>query len=216
MKKIILLGILSFLMVAGATAQSEKYLNVMKKNLSTVEEAMKQQETLVALADNMERVAKAEKSEWLPYYYAAFFRVNAAFRLENMADADPIADAADKLLNEAEKLSPNNSEINVLRAMVMTLRMLVSPQQRYMTMAPDVEKFLQTAMKQDPTNPRPYYFKGNSLKSTPEMFGGGCEAALTLLNTAKEKFSVFIPASDIAPNWGKEQTLEVIKSCETK
>jgi hypothetical protein len=216
MKKTILLSIFSFLLVAGATAQSEKYLNAMRKNLSTVGEAMKQQETLVALADNMERVAKAEKTEWLPYYYAAFFRVNAAFKLGNMEDADPIADAADKLLDEADKLSPNNSEISVVRAMVLTVRMLVSPQQRYMTMAPDVEKLLQTAMKQDPMNPRPYYFKGNSLRSTPEMFGGGCDAALKLLNTAKEKYSTFKSASDIAPNWGMEQTLETIQSCETK
>ncbi len=214
MRKTILLFAASFLLAAGSFAQSEKYLSAMKKNLSTVDEAMKTPETIQVLGDNMERIAKAEKTEWLPFYYAAFFKANAAFRGSSFEGADPVADALDKLLDEANTLSPNNSEISTLRAMVATLRMLVDPQQRFMTVGADVEKYLQLAMKEDPTNPRPYYFKGNSLKSTPEMFGGGCEAAMKLLTVAKEKFLVFKPASDIAPSWGMQQTQEVIASCK--
>lgn len=217
MKKTILLTACAFLFTVGAFAQSDKYMGAMKKSLSTVDEAMKDVATINALADGMERIAKAEKTQWLPYYYAAFFKTNAAFRLENLADqGDQIADAASKLLDVADSLSPNNSEISTVRAMVTTVKMMVDPQGRYMTMGEEIEKNLQAAMKQDPNNPRPYYFKGTSLKQTPEMFGGGCDAASKFLNTAKEKYMVAKPASEISPNWGMEQTLEALKECEAK
>jgi hypothetical protein len=31
------------------------------------------------LANNFERIATAEKNQWLPYYYAAFCQVNLGF-----------------------------------------------------------------------------------------------------------------------------------------
>ena len=74
-----------------------------------------------------------------------------------------------------------------------------------------------TAMQQDPTNPRPYMLKGQGLKYTPEQFGGGCKKAMVELTTAQEKFSIFIPASEISPNWGKSYNEMIIKECsETK
>ncbi len=217
MKKIILLSACSFLLALGSFAQSDKYMGAMKKSLSTVDEAMKDVSTINSLADGMERIAKAEKTQWLPYYYAAFFKTSAAFRSENLADeGDQVADAANRLLDIADSLSPNNSEISTVRAMVTTVKMMVDPQGRYMTMGQDIEKNLQAAMKQDPTNPRPYYFKGTSLQRTPEMFGGGCDAASKFLSTAKEKYMVAKPASEISPNWGMEETMKAIKECEGK
>lgn len=217
MKKIILLSACTFLFALGAFAQSDKYMGAMKKMLSTVDEAMKDVSSINSLADGMERIAKAEKTQWLPYYYAAFFKTNAAFRLENIADeGDQIADAANRLLDIADSLSPNNSEISTVRAMATTVKMMVDPQGRYMTIGQEIEKNIQAAMKQDPNNPRPYYFKGTSLQRTPEFMGGGCDAASKFLNTAKEKFMVAKLASEISPNWGMEQNMEALKECEGK
>ena len=97
--------------------------------------------------------------------------------------------------------------------MTATLRMLVNAQQRYMQYGGLAEKEMQAAIKQDPTNPRPHMLKGQNLKGTPEQFGGGCKTAKSHLQKAVDLFATFKPASDIAPNWGKNYTEGLVKEC---
>ncbi|RYG51002.1 MAG: hypothetical protein EOO01_09435, partial [Chitinophagaceae bacterium] len=50
-------------------AQSEKYNEAMQKNLSRFD-SVKTTAEFQALAATFERIGDAEKTEWLPYYYA--------------------------------------------------------------------------------------------------------------------------------------------------
>jgi hypothetical protein len=184
----------------------------MKKNLSSVDSASSPQSVL-ALSDNFERIGIAEKSQWLPYYYASLMQVRYGFMQSDMSGADPIADRAEKLLNKADSISPKNSEISCVKAMIATLRMLVNPMQRYMEQGPVIEQDLESAKAQDATNPRPYLLKGENLKNTPVQFGGGCDAAKETLATAKEKFATFKAASDIAPSWGAQRLQKLLDDC---
>ena len=97
--------------------------------------------------------------------------------------------------------------------MIASVQMLVNPQQRFMQYGAASQKELQKAMLQDPANPRPYMLKGQSLKYTPEQFGGGCKNAVKELSVAQEKFLSMKPASDIAPNWGKNLTNTMLQEC---
>ena len=63
------------------------------------------------------------------------------------------------------------------------------------------------------TNPRPYYLKGQSLRYTPEQFGGGCKPAMPLLQTAMEKYDRFKPASELHPAWGRKQAEATLAEC---
>jgi hypothetical protein len=76
------------------------------------------------------------------------------------------------------------------------------------------EKQLQTAMRQDPANPRPYLLKAESLKHTPEQFGGGCSPAKEQLAIGKSKLEVYKPLSPLHPNWGKEMVSSLEKNCK--
>lgn len=98
--------------------------------------------------------------------------------------------------------------------MIASVQMMVNPQQRFMQYGANSQKEMQKAMEQDPTNPRPYMLKGQSLKYTPEQFGGGCKTALPQLQIAMEKFATFKPASDIYPSWGKPYTEGMVKECK--
>jgi hypothetical protein len=68
-------------------------------------------------------------------------------------------------------------------------------------------------MMRDVSNPRPYVYKDQSAYYTPGNFGGGCEKAKPLMETALEKFKIFKPASEIHPNWGKNDANEIINEC---
>lgn len=213
MKKIILLSIIT-LFSFTTFAQSEKYTNAMKKNIALLDSAFAKPDNFLSLANTFERIGTSEKSEWLPFYYAAYCRVNYAYMQKDPTGNDPIAEKATVLINIADSLQPNNSEVSCLKSMVASVQMLVNPQQRYMTYSGLIQKHIQNAMKQDPTNPRPYMLKGQTLKYTPEQFGGGCKTALPLLETAVTKFTVFKPTSEIYPSWGQAYTENMVKECK--
>ena len=186
----------------------------MKANFAAMDTAFKKPEYLQQLANSFERIANAEKTEWLPYYYAAFLQLNSAFIQNKPELNDGIADKARVNILAADNLSPNNSEISLLKAMEAAVRMIVNPMERYMTLGMLSETELQNAFKQNPDNPRPYYFKGSMLRHTPEQYGGGCKPAREYFDKAMEKFAGFKPESDLSPVWGKAQTEQLIEGCK--
>lgn len=213
MKKIILLSIISIVSLV-TMAQSEKYIGAMKKNISLIDSAFAKPDNFIGLANTFERIATSEKTEWLPFYYAAYCRVNYAYMQKDPGGNDEIAAKATALINTADSLQQNNSEISCLKSMIASVQMLVNPQQRYMQYGAASQKELQKAMQQDPANPRPYMLKGQSLKYTPEQFGGGCKTATPQLEIAMEKFNSFKTISEIYPGWGKSYTEKIIKECK--
>lgn len=194
-------------------AQSERFLMAMKSNISALDTSFRNPQNLLSLANNFERIATAEKNQWLPYYFAAFCQVNFSYMEQDKSKVDAIADKATALINKADSLQPGNSEISCIRSMIAGSQMMVNPMQRYLTFGAESSAQLEKAMQQDSTNPRPYYLKGQGLKYTPEQFGGGCKTAMELLQVAIDKYAVFKPATDISPNWGRERTEMLLKEC---
>ena len=127
---------------------------------------------------------------------------------------DGIADRATTLIDKADSLSPKNSEISCIKSMIASCHMMVDPMQRWQEYGAESNSNMQAAMSQDPSNPRPYYLKGQGLKYTPEQFGGGCKTAKPELLTALDKYSTFKPASELNPNWGKAQVEQLLKDCK--
>ncbi|HNG62376.1 MAG TPA: hypothetical protein PLK54_01420, partial [Ferruginibacter sp.] len=199
MKKIILA--VAFLSAAAAvSAQSERYMAAMKSNIAAIDTSFRNPANLLSLANNFERIANAEKNQWLPYYYAALCQVNYAYMEQDKSKIDAIADKATLLIDKADSLSPDNSEISCVKSMIASSHMMVNPMQRYMEYGAEINLHLDAAMKQDPNNPRPEYLKGQGLKYTPEQFGGGCATAKPVLQASLDKYKVFKPASELHPN----------------
>lgn len=203
-------GILSLtLILAGLTslmAQSEKYVKVMQGQIAAVD-SVRNPQALQDLSAAFERIGDAEKTQWLPYYYAALTQVNSAYMMgmENLkADrVDPIADKAEALLNKAEALQQNNSEIYVVKKMITSLRMMADPMNRYMTYGPKADEALQTAKTLNPENPRVSLLEAQDKFFTPEQYGGSKTEAKKLFETALQKYAVFKPATPLDPVWGK-------------
>jgi len=215
MKKFLLLA-LTALLLQPVFSQSEKYTGAMKKNIAEIDSAFRHNEMarLNDIAATFERIGDAEKTQWLPYYYAAYCQVTLAFIKNEVANNDVVADKVDQLIAKADALEKNNSELSLLKAMNTSLRMLVNPMQRWMQYGQKIQEYTQASMTQDPTNPRPHYFSGMSLKNTPEQFGGGCGTAKPILDKALELFASFKPASDLHPAWGKAVCEQEAAGCK--
>jgi len=212
MKKLIIVSVLVSLSIVSF-GQSDKYVAAMKNNIAALDTSFKDPANLLTLSNNFERIANAEKNQWLAYYYAAFCQVNYGFMEKNKDKVDGYADKATDLINKADSLMPNNSEISCIKSMIASCHMMVNPMQRWQEYGQESNGNMEKAMEQDPNNPRPYYLKGQGLKYTPEQFGGGCKTAKPALQTALDKYATFKPASELAPNWGKAQVEMLIKTC---
>jgi hypothetical protein len=197
------------LAVVSGFSQSEKYLKVMQQRVAAID-TTRTVDGLRELSAAFERIADAEKSLWLPYYYAAYSQVQSGYFITEGSIAggltttlDPIADKAEQLLSKAEALSSNNSEIYIIKKMIASLRMMGDPMSRYMQYAPLATQALETAKKLNPENPRIYMLEGQDKFFTPEQFGGSKAEAKKLFEKSLEKFSAFKPASELEPNWGR-------------
>jgi len=213
MKKIIL-SVVCMVSVVVLFAQSEKFTAAMKKNLDALDTSFKNPPSLLIVANNFERIAAAEKNQWLPYYYAAFCQVNYGFMEKDKLKVDAYADRATQLISKADSLSPNNSEISCVKSMIASCHMLVDPMTRYMEYGKATGQNLDAAISQDPTNPRPHYLKGQGLRYTPEQFGGGCKTALPEFEKAMAKYESFKKAGELYPDWGKAQVESLVKECK--
>src|ERR1043166_4753068 len=137
---------------------SEKFKKAMEALVPAVD-TTHEQEGLASLANSFERIANAEKTQWLPYYYAALCYIDQAnmyFQQQQLDKIDPLMEKAEPLLNKAEELQKNNSEVLLLKKMFNTAKMMADPMARYMTYGPIASAALEEAKKLDPENPRVY------------------------------------------------------------
>lgn len=212
MKKTIFL-LTAILVASFSFAQMpEKFVKAMEAKISLLDSANTVEE-LTDLANAFERIAEAEKNQWLPYYYAAFCNASAGTLAGAGGDmmaaktdkTDPYADKADRQVKKAEELAKSNSEIFIVKKMIATLRMLGDPMNRYMTYGPEAQAMLDEAKKLNPDNPRVYLLEGQDKFYTPEQFGGSKQEAKVLFEKAQTLYGTFKPETNIHPNWGKSQ-----------
>ncbi len=203
-----------FIAVCNSTfAQSEKFVAAMQSKLEGFATA-KTAEDFLDLSNAFERIAEAEKTQWLAYYYAAQMQIIYGYMQKDMATVDPIANKAEELINKADALEKSNSEISCIKSMVAGLRMMVNPMQRWQQYGALSGQLLEEAKKQDPTNPRPYALQSQSLFYTPAQFGGGCSTAKPFAEQGSKLLAEFKTKSPMHPSWGKREFDLVMDGCK--
>jgi hypothetical protein len=204
--------ILSFLLISAvvANAQSDKYDAAMKKNLSMFDSA-KTTADYQALAAAFERIGDAEKTQWLPYYYAGLALTTAGWQ-DSKLDKEANAERVNALCDKAESIE-KSSEICEIRNMAATQQMMIDPQTRWATYGKQASEALQMGMKINPNNPRLYYLQGMSVFNTPASFGGGKDKAKPIFEKAVELFKAEQP-KPLYPHWGQKQAEDMLAQCQ--
>jgi hypothetical protein len=196
----------------GAIAQSEKFQKAMEQNIAGFD-TVRSNDGWKDLGNSFQRIADAEKTQWLPYYYAALTHVMIGYNIAGASGGmggfadktDPEADLAEQLLNKAQEIGKENSEIYCVRKMIASLRLMADPMNRYQTALPAATEALEKAKSLNPENPRVYLLEAQDKFYTPEQYGGSKTEAKTLFETAMKKYEAFKPESAIHPQWGKSQ-----------
>lgn len=211
MKKVLFL-LLAVTAFTAANSQSEKYVKAMESKVAMLD-SNNTPDAWKDLANAFERIGDAEKTQWLPYYYASFCNVMAGYGLmpqdgsmgDNSAAIDPVADKAEQLINKAAELAGENSEVYCIKKMVYSLHMMGNPMSRYMTDGTKASEALAKAKSLNENNPRIYILEGQDKYYTPEQYGGSKDEAKKLFEKANEIFMVSKPGSSIEPQWGRNQ-----------
>jgi hypothetical protein len=214
MKKYILFLLAAVSIQVAALAQSDKYTAAMEKNLNMFDSA-KTAEDYTKLANTFERIGDAEKTQWIPYYYAGLALSSSGWMIPN-ADKDANAARINAFCDKAEAIATTDAdkaEILAVRNMSATQQMMVDPQSRWMSFGQTAGQALDKGLKLDPNNPRLYYLRGMSLFGTPEQFGGGKDKAKPVFEKAAELYKQQKPAK-LYPKWGEKQTTEMIEQCK--
>ena len=79
MKKVYSLLLLLFF-YGAVQAQSDRFMAAMQQKVAAFDTTFSVN-GLTALANDFERIADAEKTQWLPYYYAALAQVNGGMMM---------------------------------------------------------------------------------------------------------------------------------------
>ena len=217
MKKLILLLAFvaaSFATFAQQTAVPAGYTDMMAATITELHSTGDPVQ-LKQLASKFERAAAAAPTDWLPPYYQAYSYLIACFQSKEDGDIkDKYLDRAEVALAQARKLRGDESELLVLQGYIYQGRLGISPMLRSAKYSRMVSEVVSQAKGINPANPRIYLVLGNNIYFTPQIFGGGPEAAKPLFEEAKARFAAAQPASPLAPSWGERQVLGRLKSYE--
>jgi hypothetical protein len=205
----------SFLLFASAAAmaQSDKFSQAMQKNLAKFD-SVNTTADYQALAASFERIGDAEKTQWLPYYYAGLALTSAGWAPG--LDKDENAEKVKALCDKADALAIDNAdkaEILLIRNMAATQQMMVDPGSRWMSYGKEAGTDLQKAMTLNPDNPRLYYLQGMSIFGAPDQFGGGKEKAKPIFEKAVALYKTE-QLKPLYPHWGQKQAEDMLAECQ--
>lgn len=212
MKKFFLLMLVVLIPAAGM-AQGRKYNKTMKKSIEWMQEATEREASLQC-ADRFEEIAMKHPEQWIPYYYASQILTTLSLGEQDMKLGDTQLDRAEKLLESALALNPDESEIHTLRALLILARMSLDPYTRGAMYYEDYTYALQKAKQLNPENPRVYFLEGMIALNLPDYMGGGPAAAKPIFQEAERKFSAFHNDDPFWPGWGADLNREQLDNLE--
>lgn len=199
----------------NASANDTSYFAVLRTSLALAN----QEYTVPAyqnLANTCERITAIKKSEWLPFYYCAYAYAHLAYMTKDEEKKDAFLDRAQACIDTAMTISPGESEIYLVVALIYYGRMEINPMVRAVTYFPMANSALEKASSLNRENPRIYYLEGKSTLYKPDFLGGGAEGALPILEEALRYYTEFTAPYDIYPHWGEEDTILLYEECKSK
>ena len=161
-----------------------------------------------------ERIASAEKTNWLPGYYVAMVNTTEAFNPKNKEKVTALVTKAQDAIDNASVISPNNPEIMVIQAMLYTAILVQDPMtngQKYSGLA--MEQYAKAQMIA-PNNPRVVFSKAEFEIGSAKYWGTDTKPMCDAIKKSIELFANFKPETLFSPKWGLDRATEALKACK--
>ncbi|MBC8753847.1 tetratricopeptide repeat protein [Kordia sp. YSTF-M3] len=207
MKKVVV--VLSLVFIGITVNAQTKYEKGMKKAFSLLEENKSNE-----AVNLFERISEAAPEEWLPSYYAAQINIMSGFAIKDKTKLSQQLEKAQAQLDHATSISPNNSEIMVLQAMLYTVWVAHDGATYGMMYGQKVAEIYAKAMAIDKDNPRVVLCKGEWDMGSARFFGKDTTPFCKEYDRALTLFEKYEPATAFHPSWGKDRAVYLIEECK--
>jgi len=161
-----------------------------------------------------ERIASAEKTNWLPNYYVAMVNASAAFDPKNKEKVNALITKAQDAIDNATMISPNNAEIMVVQAMLYTAILVQDPMTNGMKYSKLVLEQYGKAEMIAPNNPRVMFSKAEFEIGNAKFWGTDIKPMCAQISKSIELFANFKPETPFSPKWGLNRAQEALQNCK--
>ena len=161
-----------------------------------------------------ERIASAEKDNWLPNYYVALVNTTTAFTTKDKDQINALLTKAQTALDVEIIKQTNNAELIVMQAMIHTAWIAFDPMTNGMKLSGKVMELYGKAEAIAPTNPRVVFGKAEFEMGSAKFFGTDTQPICAQIAKSIELFATFKPESAFHPNWGLERAKEALTACK--
>ncbi len=205
MKYIITIVILTFTFSINAQDQytkgMQKAFELWSQNKNTEATAM------------FERIAQAEKENWIPSYYAANVLITSSFQSKDKVVVNEMLEKALKHISTAHKISPNNSEIVTLEGLLYTGYVAMDPGTYGMKYSGKIMALHQKAVELDNTNPRAHTNLIGYEIGSAKFFNTDLATFCDRLQKVIPMFENDTQDMPFAPTYGIDRVKSSIKEC---
>ena len=154
-KTVIMFCMMGSCLVHAQTARDAKYEEFMRLALHKLDSA-NTVEKLQQTGNLFERISKKYSLEWIPAYYVVYCDVNSVFYDIESSRNELILKKVSMSIEDLYAF-PNavQSEVNTLKAYYLTAVIAINPQVNGQKYFSEIIRLYESAMAQDPENPRP-------------------------------------------------------------
>ncbi|KGO92975.1 tetratricopeptide repeat protein [Flavobacterium subsaxonicum] len=194
--------------VCSTVSAQSQYETGMKKAFSLWEENKSSEASAL-----FERIAAAEKNNWLPSYYVALVNTTEAFQTKDKEKISALLIKAQAAQDNAVAISPNNAELLVMQAMIHTAWIVYDPMTNGMKLSGTVNEIYEKAIALAPNNPRVVFSKAEFEIGASRYFGSDTAPMCKEVERAIGLFATFEPETPFSPKWGKDRAEQALKEC---
>lgn len=180
-------------------AQYEEYMQLALSKLDSANSVEEIQQT----RNLFERISKQYSLEWMPGYYVAYCDVNSVFYDIKSSRNEMILVEAGKIIDDLHTFpNTDQSEVNTLKGYCLTAMIAINPKENGQKYSFEVIRLYETAIAQDPENPRPVILLTDFERRLPPFIRSDKR------NTEEEKAKATLLFEKEKPNiekpyWGK-------------
>jgi hypothetical protein len=212
MKPITIAASLALLNLGIARVSAQPFEESLKHAFIRFDTALSPSSIMAGTSD-LDALAVKYPDKWASHFYSAYAHIKNSFGITDKSQRDQSIDGAEAALNKAERLSPDDEEIFILRAWCAKARMAVDPQDRWKKCNALYDDAIAKAKKINAENPRIYFLDGQGYFYKPKLWGGGKDKARARFQKAKQLFAKEYKGDILRPSWGEKANEEFLAKC---